>query len=89
MEAEQASFTQRQLIDPGCISRTPQCVLDDATSVWQLMDHCKGVRGHMYNALSISLHGDEDKWISRAAKDLGDDPATDMINERRKKQLRR
>ena len=59
-------------IQAGDISRTEEELLEDSTAVWLELDHHKGVRGHKYNGLSVSLETDpaknEDGLIAREAK---------------------
>ena len=49
VELEQTCFHQRQLIDPGDISRSLQDVIDDVGATWRIVDHSLAVRGHWRN----------------------------------------
>ena len=68
IELEQAAFNRQQELDPGCVARTPQDVLDDCGGTWRSLDHRVGVLGHKRNGLSNNLDGSEDFKISREAR---------------------
>ena len=71
-EREQECFNRKAEILAGDISRTEEELLEDSTAVWLTLDHLKGVRGHKYSGLSVSLETDpaksEDDLIAREAK---------------------
>ena len=69
VEREQASFNEQQLYLPGCVSRRPQDVLDDAAATWRALDHERAASGHKRTGLSNALDGTEDHLISREALD--------------------
>ena len=62
-ELECASMVQQRLLDPANIGRTLQQVLDDAAATWRVLQHDRGVSGHLYDGLSNALDGSEDDWI--------------------------
>ena len=72
LEKEQQCFNTKAELQAGDISRTEEELLEDSTSVWLTLDHLKGVQGHKYNGLSVSLETDpaknEDDLIAREAK---------------------
>jgi hypothetical protein len=70
---EQTSFVEQQLIDPGCVSRTPQDVIDDAAGAWRSLNHGQGVSGHYRNGLANNLDGSQDHLLSREAAALWKD----------------
>ena len=67
LECEQEFFNEQQLYEPGCVSRSPQDVLNDSAATWQLVDHKQGVEGHLRTGLSNRLDGSEDHRITREA----------------------
>ena len=76
-DREQECFNRKAEIIAGDISRTEEELLEDSTAVWLELDHHKGVRGHKYNGLSVSLETDpaknEDDLIAREAKFFWDE----------------
>ena len=70
LELEQAKFTKRQELNPGCVSRTLQEVLDDVVTVWRAMDHQKGVDGHCETGVACKLDRSEDGWITGEALEV-------------------
>jgi hypothetical protein len=68
VELEQVAFHNRQLYDPGDISRSLQEVLDDLCGAWRTVDHTKGLRGHKRTGLNVALDGSEDHLITREAR---------------------
>ena len=73
LSAEQESFLEQNLVDPGDISRTRQAVIDDVVGVWRGLDHMEGVYGHKRTGLSVSLDGDEDWKLNRDARTFWDE----------------
>ena len=79
-ELECASMVQQRLLDPANIGRTLQQVLDDAAATWRVLQHDRGVSGHLYDGLSNALDGSEDDWIRGDALTFWRD--TNMQEER-------
>lgn len=67
LHMEQVSFNEQQLLEPGCVSRRPQDVIDDAAAAWRTLNHGQGVLGHFRNGLANKLDGTQDHMISREA----------------------
>ena len=70
VDFEQDAFARTQMYDPGNISRSLQGLLDDVVATWRSLDHKAGVAGHLRNGLSNALNGDDDKYITRKAREL-------------------
>ena len=70
VDFEQDAFARTQMYDPGNISRSLQQMLDDVMATWRSLDHTTGVAGHLRNGLSNALNGDDDKHITRKAREL-------------------
>ena len=68
IDREQIAFTDMQLYDRACFSRTLQQVLDDACAAWRSCSHTKRVKGHKTNGLSNALDGTEDDQISTSCE---------------------
>lgn len=66
-EIESQSFHEQQEVEPGCVARRPQDVLNDAAAAWRLCDHGQGRKGHWRNGLAVKLDGSEDHLLSREA----------------------
>ena len=73
LNAEQESFLEQNLVDPGDISRTRQAVVDDVVGVWRGLDHMEGVFGHKRTGLSVALDGSEDHMVNRDARVFWDE----------------
>ena len=70
VELEQLAFHQRQLVDPGNISRSIQEVLDDVVATWRSCGHSRCVDAHKRVGISNALDGSEDHLITREAREL-------------------
>ena len=81
LEHEQDAFNQRQMMDPGNISRSPVDVLQDVMATWRSIDHMEGVKGHKRTGLSNALDGSEDDQICREALECWNE--LDMNNLRK------
>ncbi len=56
---------EQQLIDAGCISRTPKDVVDDVAGAWGVLDHRQGTAWHLRSGLSNKLDATEDDQMGR------------------------
>jgi hypothetical protein len=87
MDFELEAFHNKQLYDPGCIQRTMQEVLSDVCRTWQVLDHRRGVAGHLRNGLSNRLDGTQDDLLGESVLPFWKDAGMESLRAEAKREV--